>query len=122
MQTDGDPERFKGYCSDIFAQAAIDFISQPADRPFFAYLAFNCPHEPLEAPEAELAVYRAMNLELSEFPQLGQADPADFRGACRHGRAGLRHDHQHRHQRRQGLEGTRRARAGRQHHRCLPHR
>ncbi len=38
----------KGYCSDIFAKAAIDFIDRRAgDRPFFAYLAFNCPHEPL---------------------------------------------------------------------------
>lgn len=78
LQADGRSQRFKGYCSDIFAQAAIDFINQPPDRPFFAYLAFNCPHDPLEAPEADLAVYRAMKLELREFPQLGQPIPPTF--------------------------------------------
>jgi arylsulfatase A-like enzyme len=78
LQADGRSQRFKGYCSDIFAQAAIDFMNQPADRPFFAYIAFNCPHEPLEAPETELAIYRSMNLELRTFPQLGKPVPSTF--------------------------------------------
>ena len=42
-------QRYKGYCSHIFAQATIDFLSKPGTQPFFAYLAFNCPHEPLYA-------------------------------------------------------------------------
>src|SRR5437764_5270282 len=50
----GQPRRYAGYCSDVFTSAAIDFVKGPSDRPFFLYLAFNCPHEPLEAPEAEL--------------------------------------------------------------------
>jgi len=78
LQHNGKEERFKGYCSDIFADAAIDFLSKHGERPFFAYIAFNCPHEPLEAPEPELAGYRAMNLALSQFPQLGQPIPASF--------------------------------------------
>jgi arylsulfatase A-like enzyme len=78
LQANGRSQQFRGYCSDIFAQAAIDFIDQATDRPFLAYLAFNCPHEPLEAPEAELAVYRAMKLELREFPQLGKPIPPTF--------------------------------------------
>jgi len=78
LQHNGKEERYKGYCSDIFAQAAIDFLSKPGAQPFFAYLAFNCPHEPLEAPEPELAQYRALNLALSQFPQLGQPVPASF--------------------------------------------
>src|SRR5271157_3737555 len=47
----GEAQRYRGYCSDIFAQAAIDFVSKTQEKPFFAYLAFNCPHDPLEAPE-----------------------------------------------------------------------
>ena len=83
LQRNGKEERVKGYCSDIFAQALIDFVSQAGDAPFFAYLAFNCPHTPLLAPEPELSMYRAMNLELKEFPQLGHpvakgfAEPAE---------------------------------------------
>jgi arylsulfatase A-like enzyme len=83
LQHNGQARRYKGYCSDIFAEAAIDFLSAAGQRPFFAYLAFNCPHEPLEAPEPELSDYKAMNLALRVFPQLGQpippaaASPAD---------------------------------------------
>jgi arylsulfatase A-like enzyme len=78
LQDKGRARRYQGYCSDLFTRAAIDFMSAPGDRPFFAYLAFNCPHEPLEAPEPELSSYRAMNLDLSGFPQLGQAIPPAY--------------------------------------------
>jgi arylsulfatase A-like enzyme len=71
LQRNGREERIKGYCSDIFAQALIDFVNQPGGGPFFAYLAFNCPHAPLLAPEPELTEYRAMNLALKDFPKLG---------------------------------------------------
>src|SRR6516165_4789457 len=47
LQHNGKAERYRGYCSDIFAKAVTDFLAEPSDRPFFAYLAFNCPHEPL---------------------------------------------------------------------------
>ena len=78
LQHNGRAERFQGYCSDIFARAAIDFMSRATQRPFFAYLAFNCPHEPLEAPEPELSEYQAMNLAPGEFPQLGQPIPPEY--------------------------------------------
>jgi arylsulfatase A-like enzyme len=78
LQHNGQAKRYKGYCSDIFAQAAIDFAGAGGERPFFVYLAFNCPHEPLEAPEPELSQYQSMNLALREFPQLGQAIPAEY--------------------------------------------
>jgi arylsulfatase A-like enzyme len=78
LQHNGKEERYKGYCSDIFANSAIEFLSKPATEPFFIYLAFNCPHEPLQAPEGEIAEYHAMNLALREFPQLGQPIPATY--------------------------------------------
>ena len=78
LQHNGAAERHKGYCSDIFAGAAIDFLQTKSDRPFFAYLAFNCPHEPLEVSDAELAPYTAMDLSLSSFPQLGQRIPKEW--------------------------------------------
>jgi len=78
LQHNGQARRYKGYCSDIFAQAAIDFVAKPQSGPFFAYLAFNCPHEPLEAPEPELAAYKGMSLSLKDFPQLGQPIPPAY--------------------------------------------
>jgi len=71
LQHNGEARKYQGYCSDVFATAAIDFLSSADDRPFFAYLAFNCPHSPYEAPAAELASYRSMSLEAKDFPQFG---------------------------------------------------
>jgi arylsulfatase A-like enzyme len=78
LQHNGQAERVKGYCSDIFTESAIAFMRQASERPFFAYLAFNCPHDPLLAPEPELAFYKTIDLSLKEFPQLGQPIPAGF--------------------------------------------
>ena len=75
LQENGQPRKMTGYCSDIYTRAAIDFLAAADDRPFFAYLAFNCPHEPLKAPESELAGYRNVNLSPSAFPKLGHPIP-----------------------------------------------
>jgi arylsulfatase A-like enzyme len=77
LQDDGRPRKVSGYCSDVYTSAAIDFVSAADDRPFFAYLAFNCPHEPLEAPEAELASYQEVDLSPAAFPQLGHPIPPE---------------------------------------------
>ncbi|MGQ8335306.1 arylsulfatase [Sunxiuqinia sp. A32] len=47
----GKQEAYNGYCSDIFAEAAISFIEKNKDNPFFCYLAFNAPHTPLQVPD-----------------------------------------------------------------------
>jgi arylsulfatase A-like enzyme len=68
---DGKPRRYQGYCTDVFTTAAIEFMNVASDRPFLLYLAFNCPHDPLEAPEPELGTYRAMKLGADQFPSTG---------------------------------------------------
>jgi len=40
------PVRIKGYSTDLFADAACDFIRRSVERPFFVYLPFNAPHFP----------------------------------------------------------------------------
>src|SRR5262249_33126445 len=75
LQHNGRSETYPGYCSDVFTTAAIDFLVAADRRPFFAYLAFNCPHDPLQAPPAELAQYRAMSLNAGDFPQVGAPIP-----------------------------------------------
>ncbi|MDP6717923.1 MAG: arylsulfatase, partial [Pirellulaceae bacterium] len=55
-------KKFNGYCDDIFSEAAIEFIETNRDRPFFAYLATNLPHLPLEVPDARADPYRKMGL------------------------------------------------------------
>ena len=58
LQADGsfsEPVK-KGFSTDLFADAAIDFLENHAasnkDQPFFAYVAFTTPHDP-RSPKAE---------------------------------------------------------------------
>jgi len=46
----GKEEKTNGYCSDVFTDAAMHFIEEHRKEPFFTYLAFNCPHTPLQVP------------------------------------------------------------------------
>lgn len=41
-------KKFAGYCSDVFTEGAIDFIRSNKDVSWFAYVAFNAPHTPLQ--------------------------------------------------------------------------
>lgn len=55
-------KKYQGYCDDIFTDAALDFISKKGDQPFFAYLATNLPHFPLQVPNKRAEPYREMGL------------------------------------------------------------
>ncbi len=43
-----------GYLTSMFGDEAVAFVERHAREPFFLYLAFNCPHGPLQAPEEYL--------------------------------------------------------------------
>lgn len=47
----------QGYLTYKLADEVSAFIDRNADRPFFAYLAFNAVHTPLQAPEEEIAKF-----------------------------------------------------------------
>ncbi len=47
----GQPEPQHGYCTDVFFNAALEFIEANRDRPFFCYLATNAPHGPFRVDE-----------------------------------------------------------------------
>lgn len=55
----GKPEKYTGYCTDVFFNAALDFIDKNRRRPFFAYLSTNAPHGPFYVPETYSKAYRA---------------------------------------------------------------
>ena len=43
----GKMVKTKGYCTDVFTDAAIGFINQHQKQPFFLYVSYNAPHGPL---------------------------------------------------------------------------
>jgi arylsulfatase A-like enzyme len=68
----GKATRTEGYVSDVLANATIDFITANRQRPFFAYLAFNAPHEPLSVvPQKHYEKYKALDLTPSHFVSPG---------------------------------------------------
>jgi arylsulfatase A-like enzyme len=48
----GVPIDEKRYLTDAIADESIAWIESQKDRPFFAYVAFNAPHAPFQAPRA----------------------------------------------------------------------
>ena len=57
----GIQESYKGFCSVIFAQNALEFIEQNHQTPFFCYLSFNAPHTPLQVPEKYYNMYKEID-------------------------------------------------------------
>jgi arylsulfatase A-like enzyme len=75
LQHNGREVKKQGYCSDVYTDAALEFIEANRTRPFFVYLAFNAPHIPLEIAEADVQPYRDMHLANDQFPAIGHPLP-----------------------------------------------
>lgn len=59
----GERIRANGYCTDVFFGAAMKFIGENRQKPFFAYIALNAPHTPLEVNDDYVKPYKAMGLD-----------------------------------------------------------
>ena len=55
------------HSAEIYADACIRFLEQQAgsDQPFFAYVAFQTPHDPRQCPPEYRAMYRDEDMKLS---------------------------------------------------------
>lgn len=63
LKVNGKWERRQGYCTDIFFDETIRFIEKNRSRPFFAYLATNAPHTPLEIDDEYWKPFAAKGLD-----------------------------------------------------------
>jgi arylsulfatase A-like enzyme len=63
LSHNGTEKQFKGYCSDIHTDAAIEYIDKHRKDPFFVYLAFNCPHTPLQVRDEDYKAYQRMGID-----------------------------------------------------------
>jgi arylsulfatase A-like enzyme len=58
------PPQGNYYTTDAFTDSAIAFVNQQKDgKPFFLYLAFNAPHWPLQAKEADIKKFAGVYLK-----------------------------------------------------------
>ncbi len=60
------PRQFSGYCTDVWFEEAMKFISRKSDKPFFVYLPTNAPHGPFNVADKYSAPYK--HLEGTKIP------------------------------------------------------
>ena len=58
----GVPTPYKGYCTDVFFDRALEFIEDRRGGPFFVYLATNAPHGPFLVDEKYSRPYAEQNV------------------------------------------------------------
>jgi len=75
----GVPEKFEGFCTDVFFREAVRFIGESieADKPFFTYIAPNAPHLPYHCPEEYWEKYKGKGLKPEEEIFYGMIDNID---------------------------------------------
>jgi arylsulfatase A-like enzyme len=71
LQHNGKQVRKKGYCSNVYVDAALEFIAHNRNGPFFCYVPFNAPHSPHECPDEYQQKYASLNLAHDQFPKIG---------------------------------------------------
>ncbi|WNJ19066.1 sulfatase-like hydrolase/transferase [Pontibacter sp. G13] len=57
LERNGRPAGFDGYLTTALSQDAAQFVKDNKDDPFFLYVAYNAPHQPLQAPKEDIARY-----------------------------------------------------------------
>jgi arylsulfatase B len=62
----GEDVEAHGYTTDLIADAAAAFVRRAAPDPFFCYVAFTAPHEPLQAPEKYVSQYAHLDSDPSD--------------------------------------------------------
>ncbi len=50
------------YLTDVLTDEAVSFVTRHKSEPFFLHLAYNAPHTPYQAPEAEIEHFRVAGL------------------------------------------------------------
>lgn len=62
LQLNGKPRKYEGYCTDIFFDAALEFIQDSRQKPFFVYIPTNAPHSPYDVPDSYIQPYLVQGL------------------------------------------------------------
>jgi len=72
--SNGKPQQFKGYCTDIFFDEALTFMkdSVKSGKPFLAYIATNTPHGPLNPKDED----RLALQQVLDSPKFDKMNPA----------------------------------------------
>lgn len=72
--SNGKPQQFKGYCTDIFFDEAMTFMrdSVKSGNPFLTYIATNTPHGPLNPKDEDRLALK----QVLDSPKFDKMNPA----------------------------------------------
>lgn len=56
------PEKTRGFITDVLTDAAIGFVERNRSNPFFCYVPYNAPHSPFQVPDRFFDKHRAKGL------------------------------------------------------------
>lgn len=72
----GEQVQSKGYCTDVFFDAAIEFVRKRPKDPFFVFVPTNAPHGPLhDVPRQSYEKYRDVDLSAAMADGRARHDP-----------------------------------------------
>lgn len=71
------PIKTKGYITDVFTDAAIDFIKKEKENPFFCYIPYNAPHSPFQIPDQYFDRYKNKGLSDKDASIYGMCENMD---------------------------------------------
>lgn len=77
LNHNGELKKYKGYCMDIFTDAAIRFVRKNRDKPFLLYLPTNLIHTPLQVPDELMAPFEKLDLSESTKKIYGMTASVD---------------------------------------------
>ena len=64
LEHNGEIVRGNGFMEDDFTDHALEFIEQHKSGPFFAYIAYNTPHSPMQVPDRYWRRFEKATLKL----------------------------------------------------------
>ena len=70
----GKPEKFEGYCTDVWFAEAMKFIETNKDQPFFCYLPTNAPHGPYRVPQKYAKLYEGKDVNANFYGMITNID------------------------------------------------
>jgi len=66
-----------GFITDVLTDAALNFMSQHKNRPFFCYVPFNAPHSPHQVADRYFNKYKAKGLDDEQASIYGMVENVD---------------------------------------------
>ena len=77
LDHNGKVEKTKGYITDVLTNAAIKFIGNGKQQPFFCYIPYNAPHSPHQVADKYFDKYKSKGLSDEIASIYGMVDNMD---------------------------------------------